>query len=381
MRRKIIFAIFISFLLLHCTKEIETTIDTSDILSDVFTFELEFGADNLPDEYLVVKPWTQDANDSNDVFVADESRIKVYDKDGKAKMIIGRPGQGPGEFSGANGVYISPTGYLTVWENIGFSIFSPEYKFIKKVILDREKRYTQLIREKGWAVLFTTKVYSFDINRYVFEGNAMNIFYPLIYADKDTLIVIAEYENTQLISFRRGRAPIILNGELFWAVPNSDKLYYTHTEYDRSKENGSYKYFLNVFNFTDYSKEHFEYEYYPVLISDSLITIQKKLLDDERRKAVRGQALDLISKIKYHPPLQRLYTDKNLIFAVTFYKNDDGEYLTDVIDADSGEKIKSVFFSILPRAIKNGYAYMLGYNEEGFAVIRKYRIDEAVYGK
>ena len=115
MRRKIIFTIFLSFLLLHCTKEIETTIDTSDILSDVFTFEFEFGADNLPDEYLIVRPRTPDANDSNYVFIADESRIKVYDKDGKAKMIIGGPGQGPGEFpSQATNPIISPTGYLTV---------------------------------------------------------------------------------------------------------------------------------------------------------------------------------------------------------------------------------------------------------------------------
>ena len=390
--------IYLSLVILffNCTEEIETAIDaidTIDILSDVFTFELEFGADNLPDEYLIAQGyWSPDANDSGDVFIADESRIKVYDKDGKAKMIIGGPGQGPGEFpSRVTHPIISPTGYLTVSENVGWTIFSPEYKFIKNVRIKRDQRYKNLVWEKGWEGLMFSqrKVYSFDENRHVFGAIVQNKIYPLIYEDKDTLIVIAEYEDT--------RKFILLNGDLFWAVPSSDKIYYTHTDYDRSKESGSYKYVLNVFNYADYSKEHFVYEYYPVVIPDSLIDREKKRHDDWD-KAVRDQALDLIDKLKYHPPLQKLYADKNLIFAVTFYKNDKGEYLTDVIDAESGEKIKSVFFSMLPNAkyltetelvffsmlpgvIKNGCAYMLGYNEEGFRVIRKYRIDPAVYEK
>ena len=174
-----------------------------------------------------------------------------------------------------------------------------------------------------------------------------------------------------------------IKGEVLWCVPNKDKIFYFHTDHDVSYENDIHRYRLNVFRFADYSYEHYDYEYIPVGIPDSILAKEKNLFDSDIYGTGKNTILKAINDTKYYPPLKKLYTDRNMIFAVTFYQNDKGEYLTDVIDAETGEKIQSVYFYIspLPHAIKNGYAYMIGLNDDGFFVIKKYRIDPAVYGK
>ena len=359
-------------------------VESEELLSDIFTFELEFGADNLPDEFLIVNPWAPDANDSGDVFVSDESRIKVYDKDGRAKIIIGRPGQGPGEFPDqVTEPNISPTGYLTVNENTGFSIFSPEYNFIKRAGIrhgiSMKGRYSDLSKREGWPPgMMTWGVISFDEDTHVYEGRVDSYNTPLIYENEDSLYIIEDYV-TKLIISEGYFVSLRIKGEVLWCVPNKDKIVYLHTDHDAYHENDVHKYRLNVFNFADYSYEHYDYEYYPVSIPDSILAKEKKSLDRYRDERTKRTILNAIDDIKYHPSLKKLYTDRNLIFAVTFYQNAAGEYLTDVIDAGTGEKIKSVYFSLLPYAMRNGYAYMLGTNVDGFYVIKKYKIDPAVY--
>ena len=359
-------------------------VEHRELLSNVFTFELEFGADNLPDEFLIVRPWAPDANDSGDVFVSDESRIKVYDKNGKAKMIIGRPGQGPGEFPAlVTQPKISPTGYLTVNENTGFSVFSPEYKFIKRVVNRQgiRERYSELLKREGWSPLINTSgTLSLDENIHVYKGLLVSNNIPLIYENKDSLYVIEDY--AAKLSMGKGLFITLgIKGDLLWVVPNKDKIFYLHTDHDVFYENDAHRYRLNVFSFADYSYDDHEYEYHPVSIPDSILAKEKNFYDSDIYGTGKRTILSAIDDTKYYPPLKKLYTDRNLIFAVTFYQNDTGEYFTDVIDAGTGEKIKSVYFYIspLPHAIKNGYAYMIGVNDDGFFVIEKYKINPAVY--
>lgn len=371
----------LSLFLFQCgLQEEKGYVESEELLSDIFTYELEFGADNIPDEFLIVSPWVPDANDSGDVFVSDESRIKVYDKDGKAKIIIGGPGQGPGEFP--NQVYwsrISPTGYLTVSENVGFSIFSPEYRFIKSVRVMMKKRYSELVKREGWpggrlSKMIMRDVHSFDENSHVYQCNYVNL--TLIYENKDSLYIIEDYEPTDLIKGEGFSASLRFKGDVLWVIPNKDKIFYLHTDHDSYHEDDVYKYRLNVFHFADYSYEQYDYKYYPVSIPDSILTKEKKRYDEYPRTVLKA-----IGDTKYYPSLKKLYTDRNLIFAVTFYQNDAGEYLTDVLDAGTGEKIQSVYFSFLPHAIRNGYALLIASNYEGFAVIKKYKIDPAVYAR
>ena len=51
----------------------------------------------------------------------------------------------------------------------------------------------------------------------------------------------------------------------------------------------------------------------------------------------------------------------------TYSKNDNNAILTDVLDLEAGKYIMSVYFQNIPAVIKDGYAYYITTDDEGFA--------------
>jgi len=72
--------------------------------------------------------------------------------------------------------------------------------------------------------------------------------------------------------------------------------------------------------------------------------------------------------------------DGNFVFVMLMTSDFEPQIPYDVLDLESGEFVASVDFSNF-RLIKNGYLYQIGPDEEGFAVIKRYKIDPAVYGR
>ncbi|MFC1555280.1 6-bladed beta-propeller, partial [candidate division KSB1 bacterium] len=97
--RSVVVLLLIVVLLFSCgsDKTVEYAVE-SNVIEKAFTLELEFGVDNLPDEFLIVRPQGIALTNSGDIIVLDESRLKVFDNNGNPKLIFGRQGQGPGEF-------------------------------------------------------------------------------------------------------------------------------------------------------------------------------------------------------------------------------------------------------------------------------------------
>lgn len=107
-------------------------------LHDIITLELTFGAENVSEDFLLVRPWYQGiAIDlAGDVLVVDEDFIKVFDSAGNEQKLLGGPGEGPGEFSRARNIWMSPEGYYTVFGGqFGFTAnyFRPDHSYIERV--------------------------------------------------------------------------------------------------------------------------------------------------------------------------------------------------------------------------------------------------------
>ncbi|KPK96409.1 hypothetical protein AMJ80_00015 [bacterium SM23_31] len=96
-------------------------------------------------------------------------------------------------------------------------------------------------------------------------------------------------------------------------------------------------------------------------------------------------------KYEYFYPLYELLADGETVFLFLkdsynqsryeFKEGVEVKYLAEVLDAGTGEFLRSVYFPFIPAVIKNGYAYKRARSEESFSIIRKYKIDQAVYGK
>jgi len=387
--------LFLSILLLftQCTSEtVVPGIETPPPLENVLTLELSFGADeeNIKEEFLLAIPYGIEVNDDNDILVTDENRIKIFDSDGKEKMIIGGTGEGPGEFSYIRKPFLSPTGYLTV--NDGrtaeeFNLFSPEYEFLSRLrfmFLPSCKIVKQRYNYTGIELGQPFKIVSMDEKERIFSANASRgrgdsgqKFDILVYDRPDTTLLLAEYIETNSIVVGIGGHTFPNLGRLLWEVLPDRRILYIHTGHDKILSDNKATYILNVVSMDNLETNHIKHTYTPIEISDSDMGEYKKFPDLK-------PVADFLKEKKYWAPLQKLLIDGYTLFALTLKNNEKGEIFTDVFDLQSGTYMKSVYFpeyfKFEIEIIKNGYAYRTAKNEEGFYIIEKYKIDPAVYG-
>ena len=398
-------------LYLYCGEDSEKPAGYLLPLTDVMEFELSFGAENVKDEYLLVEPNDIAVDSAGNIYVADENRIKVFESNGKEKTIIGREGQGPGEFSTTpRKVSINDSGLLTaLYGYSDFSLFAANNKFIRKIQIQNEQLYIEYKKEKAFMRNFSPEnIYSLNEperivtarewkelreNQHIVEAKA------LLYEKADTLIEIAQYAPDNIkglrvdAAFETGQGIGKVYGldrlyELYAAILPKKHVAYTHSFYDAKEENDEFTYIIHIVNLENLQKYQISWVYQPV-------DIQKEL--SSGRYTNRGEDFlkGHLKHMKYLPSLISLHCDQDLLFAVhntigwanigyiheSLKEGETIEFLTDIFDVETFTYLRSAYFPVDPDIIKNGYAYRRSYDSEGFAVIEKYKIDPAVYGK
>ncbi|KPK96315.1 hypothetical protein AMJ80_00760 [bacterium SM23_31] len=366
-------------------------IEERTVLTDVLTLELTFGADEekLEDEFLLASPEkTVVVNDAGDIYVLDEMdlNVKVFDKNGEPKIIFGGPGQGPGEFYGATyWQTISSTGYLLVSGQNWFVVFSPNNKFIKNIRYTNNPVLNRLLEENDWRSSSLGTTYVIDDSHFLTSvttrDNSDESLYPehelLVYLKEDNPVEIARYQSSRILT-SMGLLPVSFRGSLLFNPIHDNSAVYSHSEFDKFEENNRSFYTLNIISFDNNIKRQITCPYKPVKIPQSQKEEAKRFIPE-----IPGteKLIKEIDKAEYYPPLRKLLVDRDFIFAFTNMKNDEEYILTDVLDASVGKYLVSAYFPFIPSTIKDGYAYIIGKNDEGFDVVEKYKVSPAVYGK
>ena len=385
---------------LQCSTEPKVALETVSVIDNPLVLDFKFGADEnkLPSAYILARAgWTPGIDDEGNIFISDESMIKVYDNKGNPKMILGGPGEGPGEFpSQVTYAIIGPNGYLTISENVGFTLFSPDYQFIKNVRVRNNPKYTGIRDAQEWNSISIGPVISFDEDTRVYEVNVNgNRGSALMYETEEFSEVICYYDRTKSFTMGRTTVSIVTKGEFLWTLPDDRKVVYCHPDYDLINENGKSVFKLLVFNFENLTKTQFEFPYTPVVIPESVKEDEKRKYDNPMFNEGKDRLFEIIDDSHYYPPIQKLYSDQNLVFAVTYVSNEKNEFLTEVIDLDTGDRLRSFYLpkfsqkisesyslDLFPEVIKNGYAYrQIHAFGDNFAEMEVYKIDPAVYGK
>ena len=370
----------------------------ADLLENYLTHIASIGADSVPSEYLIAGnsltfPYigVVAVDDSNNVYVGDENRIKVYDQNGKAKAIIGGPGIGPGEFRfGPSSqspqvslITIGPTGYVTAHARLYiFNVFDPKYKFINTFSRSDKTEYF-------------FKIFTLNKNEYVYanvtkEQKEHLIYktYSICYVKNDAKTVIASYTQPTDVTNGRSEMDLEFMGFLFYDVAPKRTIMYTQSRMDEMEEDGKWYYIINTYNIDTGNRNKLKILFTPDPLPKDVYKrignfagysgddiILQKVKEEEMKKRA----------ITHYEAFYLVYFDRYIIYIPvrTYLKKDNKitHTLLNIIDTEKGELIRSIYkhssLSIL--AIKNGYLYASGKNAEGYPVVDKYKIDPALY--
>jgi len=393
------FAILL-LLVLNCNSEPDVKkIELKPPLTDVLTLELSFGDENtiVKDEFLLAQPRYITINDENDIFVVDENSVKVFNKNGKEKIILGRQGEGPGEFAFAGKPTISSTGFLTVMDLSGFNVFGPDLKFKVKVNTRNSPIIKKYLDERTLeSGIF--QVFSINETKRILKYNGFKIgdfereLNAIIYDNAETLTDLAYYDvDSWIFTGGKGaseisRVPTVggglkpFCGKFYGDMLPGNRVVFTHTEIDKSVDKENPYYVLHIKSFDTFEKTQISQ---PYTIIEIPYSAKKGYIERKTTSELSKIMKNIAENTKYYPPLRGLLTDRNYIFACTYQQNDEGEILVDVFDANTCEHVNSAYFPFIPKVIKNGYAYKFNdwrKNNE-FPKVEKYKINPVIYGK
>ena len=310
---------------------------------DVFSLEEELSIGGVEDreEYTFSKIGPLAVDEDERIYVRDrqEQHIKVFDKDGKHLMTIGKKGQGPGELSGAGAISVNQN-VLMAQEMRSLSFFSLDGKFLRRVLTKEIRALRARIDSKG--------------NIVVEEGlfGPENIRQQLKKFDSN-MNLITEIASSPGIDPRKPFNPFMPRA--YWVIDKDDNIVYGYPE----------DYELQIYNPEGKLIKKIKKEYDPIEITK-----------EEKKKEMKGAPPSIkLDFPRYHSAYNRFFLDdEGRIFVQTWEKTEDRErYYYDVFDPE-GRYIAKVSFKFRPQIWKKRKFYTIDEDEEGFQMVKRYKI-------
>ncbi|MFC1492891.1 hypothetical protein ACFL6O_02955 [candidate division KSB1 bacterium] len=345
--------ILISLFLVSCSTD-NSNSTSNEILSNFLTFERSFGDSDLPEEYLLARPRGIALMQNGNILVCDESALKIFNQNGEPVRIIGGRGQGPGEFDGLSGApLLSPANYLSARASSNhINFFDPDLKYIERISLyniplgDQIRDEYKLLEAGIRSVIYLNP----EEQIYILFGQEEGAYHNFIVnksLGKDYSLIHA-YKTPSYVKGNDASPMLHIiphQGQTYLCMLSDSRIVFTNTGADKKKAEGGYYYNLNI---TDYNGKNLK-----------IISRPFKPLDlpPDRLDHDTPTGRNVLHAYPYYPTLLDLKTDGKFIFTFTQTKNDAGEILTDIFNADNGEYIRSAYFPFIPYIIKDGKAY------------------------
>lgn len=398
MRFTVYYSILLSLIIIECSSNSEDVSSSNISLPDsvlfasdeIFALELSFGSEvsNLPDEFLLARPNNICVSNNGDILVSDEKSIKVYDSSGKPKKIIGRTGQGPGEFSRDPLIFMGPEGYIMANEffmsgvRSYYTLISPDYKFIYKKRLDNNsllKTYLDSIGVKFQNVVSIGRIYPI---------NELETVYEIWSSEQDNQVIRLFHEKAGSLTLlavskiRQGIPGSYSNiyGSFYSNIIDSKRVIYINdmeTVFD--EKNGSF-YTLHIVNLDTYEDNKFNRKFIPKKIDVSEHVNGFERRSNKRSDEIKDLETKKLKEQKYYYPTVLIHSDKNYVYVglVDNFK----EYF-DIFDINAEIFLSTldVYVTVPPSVIKDGYVYGPGDDKYGFPIINKHKINPKVFGK
>jgi hypothetical protein len=391
----------------------------------VFKHEISFGDENIPRRFMLTTASNIPikVNNNSDIYafngyINDGGIIKIFDKNGNPKDIIVNSA-----IDNVPLVEMSPLDYLTIRsDNLAtgglFIVYNPNNELTQKhipaalnfsVILLKDYNINVKINLSEWRLI------ALDDQRYIIACNTLHAYnykkddeyYDYLFlADAEKLTLLAQYKNTNTFMFQYiglnkdmssyssiSKFSIPEFGKFLWAFYSNDKVIYTHTAHDVVYNNdNTAELTFHIITTSGEKVKDIKFVYIPENIPDfRLADNQSLIIGNEENNIKYSDKKDLVGYVKnklkekkYLPFITRdMIIDGDYLFVFPWSYQRDRYMLC--IDITSGNYLSKSL--LLPsdtyvNIIKDGYVYDTGTRRpEGYAVIEKYSIDKAVYGK
>jgi len=288
------------------------------------------------------------ADDQGRIYALDrkESCVQVFDADGRHLRTIGQPGQGPGDLNEPIFVYFL-RGELLVTQYERLSFFSPAGDLLRTVPMVKETPSRARCNSRG-NIIGTSSV--FDPATPETYAFVLKLYDPEI-------APIRELARVQMK--RRIGGPVNpMLPTIYMTVDDQDRIIFAYPD----------KYEIQVFAPDGTLTRKILKAYDPVTITE-----------EEKAASVEGAP----PQIKFdfperHPPFLRFIHDEAGRLYVQTYEKAGGTdaYVHDVFDPE-GRFIARAPLKRTPVLFRGGRLYSLEESEEGYPVIKRYRVIEA----
>jgi len=313
--------------------------------------ELSIGDDEEDEDYMFSEMVSVAMDKEGKFYILDrkESKIKVFDWEGKYIRTIGKQGQGPGEMNQPIGIHITPDHELMVEDVLSQRLvfFTFDGKFLKN--------------------LSTAKAFGLGDIAVDSQGNMIARQFAI--SDKGLTWEVKKYDSDLNLLFSIGaiEIPNPLEGKinpfrffLFYKLGKEDYIFYGN-----SKE-----YEIKILNSEGTLVKRVIKKYIPIKI-----TKEDKKEYFNNIPSVAAAFKDRIAFPEFYPAYQSFSIDEQgRIFVRTYEKGKEkGEYLFDVFDIE-GRHIAKIPFKGEPKVWKGEKLYAIDETEAGFQVLRRYSV-------
>lgn len=366
-------------------------------LENVLTLELQFGDEGLSDKFLLAEPVVCGVDDKDRIYILDELFVKVFSADGEELDIFGGSGQGPGEISRGGNLNIGPAGYIAINDTRGLSIFSPEYEYITMFKTRNNQKFNIFLEQNNYSSISVSNAIAFDSESWVSmniiylprESNDKTMYLYLLYETESSYKIIGKSMRNTIVSVDGMSMQFAWRGNFSYGIANDNSLVYHISREDVNSKLENPMYSIAMIPYKSLldeepKKQVINHEYEQISIPDSLKRGFTEAGSSNMPDQIKKPFMQIGEKIKndnFYTPVQELLIDGNLIFAFTYKQNESGEIMADIFDIETQSYLRSAYFSVIPDAIRNGFAYKAKRDSETLPVIQKYRINPAVYAK
>jgi hypothetical protein len=305
--------------------------------------ELSIGEGGKGDEYLFSDAVDIEVDKEGKLYILDihEAQIKVFDKTGKYIKTFGNKGQGPGEMNRPSSLQITPKGEIAVndWPARKIHFFKLDGNFLRATpqrdldfftnpIFDQEGNITAGYMIMENEVVYVLKKFNHELKEsfpifstVILKYPQINPFYPRCYWD------------------------LIEETNIIWGFADKYELFIIDSEGKTVKK--------------------ITKKYDPV-----------KITDEEKEKRTEGlrEGVKLVWNAHHNPFIYLCVDDEGRIFTRTYEKvPESGEYYYDVFDRD-GKYMAKIPLKSRPYVIKKGKLYTIEEDEEGYQLVKRYRV-------